>query len=231
MIREFPLFIVNLKNYKQASGDNILKFLEAANVIRNKLNINILIALPHLELYYYVRNYKQYTSFLMAQSFDVIEYGGSTGHIPLMKLYDFGIRYSLLNHSENKVDLNKLIELYKGLIKIPDFKVIICVDSIDELKRLINACIKPYAYAIEPPELIGTGRSVSKYKPEVISEAVSIGRRYGLKILCGAGVSNREDVIAALRLGADGILVASAIAKQEDPYDKMYDMALGLLNV
>jgi triosephosphate isomerase len=35
--------------------------------------------------------------------------------------------------------------------------------------------------------------------------------------LCGAGISKGEDVIAAMELGAEGVLLASGVVKAEDP--------------
>ena len=54
---------------------------------------------------------------------------------------------------------------------------------------------------------------VSKAKPEVVTRAVSLVRnRYSsIPVLCGAGISKGEDVVAALRLGAQGVLLASGV--------------------
>ena len=44
-------------------------------------------------------------------------------------------------------------------------------------------------------------------------------------ILCGAGISAGEDVRAALRLGTQGVLVASGVVKAKDPYAIMLEFA------
>jgi len=48
------------------------------------------------------------------------------------------------------------------------------------------ASFKPDYIAIEPPELIGTGVSVSKARPEIISKTVKIVRETNpkVKVLC-----------------------------------------------
>jgi triosephosphate isomerase len=81
--------------------------------------------------------------------------------------------------------------------------------------------------AVEPPELIGTGIPVSKAKPEVVSDTVSLVRRINsdVVILCGAGITTGEDVAAALKLGTQGVLVASGIVKAKDPYKALLDFA------
>jgi triosephosphate isomerase len=78
----------------------------------------------------------------------------------------------------------------------------------------------PDIVSFEPPELIGTGIAVSKAQPQVITNAVSLVRQVNadITILCGAGISQSQDVATALKLGTDGVLVASGIVKAKDPY-------------
>jgi len=47
-------------------------------------------------------------------------------------------------------------------------------------------------------------------------------------VLCGAGVTNGEDVRAALELGADGVLLASGVVKAQDKKVVLIDLASGL---
>jgi triosephosphate isomerase len=49
-----------------------------------------------------------------------------------------------------------------------------------------------------------------------------------VRVLCGAGITNGEDVKAALKLGAEGILVASGVVKAEDQYMALLDLARGM---
>jgi len=44
-------------------------------------------------------------------------------------------------------------------------------------------------------------------------------------ILCGAGISHGEDVTAALRLGTQGVLVASGIVKAKNQYAVLREFA------
>ena len=81
------------------------------------------------------------------------------------------------------------------------------------------AKFRPDFVAIEPPELIGKGKAVSKVKPKIISMAVKIVRNITrkTKVLCGAGISSGEDVKKALELGSAGVLVSSAFVKAKNP--------------
>ncbi len=217
-----PSLIVNLKNYKQGSGDRVKLFLDYALDLWD-LGVGVYVAVPPLDLARYAGD-AEYRDIMFSQVFDVVGYGSYTGHIPLERLKDMGIKYSLLNHSEYKMDHGKIRELVDAANEA-GVETVVCVDSVEELNKLLSLGVRPKVYAIEPPELIGTGRSVSKYRPETVVEAVKIGSEHGVPVLCGAGVSSRDDVDAAMRLGVVGVLVASAIVKAEDPYVVMKAMA------
>jgi triosephosphate isomerase len=90
--------------------------------------------------------------------------------------------------------------------------------------------LKPYAVAVEPPELIGSGRSVSKVDPGIVEGTVKeVKRVYAdCVVLCGAGVTNGEDVKAAIELGADGVLLASGVVKAKDPRAALLDLVSGV---
>jgi triosephosphate isomerase len=85
--------------------------------------------------------------------------------------------------------------------------------------------------AVEPPELIGTGVPVSKAKPEVVSGTVELVKEINsdMVVLCGAGITRGEDVAAALRLGTEGVLVASGVVKAKDPYRVLLEFAEALI--
>jgi triosephosphate isomerase len=88
----------------------------------------------------------------------------------------------------------------------------------------------PDMIAIEPPELIGSGRAVSKERPEIVSDSVNKIRVVNreVRILCGAGITTGEDVYSALKLGAQGVLVASGVVKAQRPEDVLIDFCNGL---
>ena len=77
----------------------------------------------------------------------------------------------------------------------------------------------PDFVAVEPPELIGSDTSVSTAQPELISDSVKkICNGFDChSVLVGAGVKSGQDVKIALELGASGVLLASGVAKAEEP--------------
>ena len=76
-------------------------------------------------------------------------------------------------------------------------------------------CASPSMVAVEPPDLIGKGKSVSTERPEVVRESVDAAKSVSeaVEVLCGAGVNNGQDVNKALELGTVGVLLASGVTK------------------
>jgi triosephosphate isomerase len=105
---------------------------------------------------------------------------------------------------------------------------VVCVKDVNEAKKY--AKLNPDYIAIEPPELIGTGKAVSKEKPEVITKSVIAVKeaKNSTKLLCGAGIVSGEDVAKAIQLGAKGILVASGIVKAKNWNDIIEEFALAI---
>ena len=95
-------------------------------------------------------------------------------------------------------------------------KELISKGGILEAKKY--AKLNPTFIAIEPPELIGTGRAISTEKPALITNAVKAvsSAKNSTKLLCGAGIVSGQDVSKAKELGSKGILVASGIVKAKN---------------
>jgi triosephosphate isomerase len=93
---------------------------------------------------------------------------------------------------------------------------IVCVQDVSEASKY--AKLNPDYIAIEPPELIGSGKAVSTERPELITEAAKAVKnaKNSTKLLCGAGIVSGADVRKAIELGSSGILVASGIVKAKN---------------
>jgi triosephosphate isomerase len=87
-------------------------------------------------------------------------------------------------------------------------------ESVEESLKIAE--LSPEMIAYEPPELVGTGISVSKARPSQITDFVN-GVTPKVRRLVGAGISSPGDVAKAIELGADGWGVSSAFAKSPDP--------------
>jgi triosephosphate isomerase len=205
------LFIINCKNYEEISGDKILEFVKIAEKISKKYKIKIAIAPPQ-HLIGLVSNSKIP---ILAQHIDNSKVGSTTGYVIAELLKKSKVSGSLINHSEHRIsseDISKLI------LKLRELKMIsiVCVKDVSEAKKYSK--LNPDYIAIEPPELIGSGKAVSNERPEIIIKAADAVKSANnkTKLLCGAGIVSGQDVVKALELGSKGILVASGIIKAKN---------------
>ncbi len=108
---------------------------------------------------------------------------------------------------------------------IADLQSLVCADTTQASVEI--AGMLPDMLAIEPPELIGTGISISKARPELITYSLKQIRKVNrsVRVLCGAGVTTAEDVSKALELGSEGVLVASGVVKSKDARAVLQSMA------
>ncbi len=154
---------------------------------------------------------------VFAQHIDPIKPGSSTGHILVESVKEAGAVGTLINHSERQL---RLIDIEATIALCREKGLTSCVCANNPLASAAIAAMRPDITSVEPPELIGTGISVSKAQPEIVTDTVSLVHKVDpeMAILCGAGISTAEDVAIALKLGTQGVLVASGIVKAKDPY-------------
>ncbi len=161
---------------------------------------------------------------VFAQHIDPIAPGSFTGHILPEAIRETGAVGTLINHSERRL---KLADIDATITRARESDLLSVVCANNAAVSAAAAALKPNMIAVEPPELIGTGIPVSKAKPEVVSGTVDLVKRINpdVVILCGAGITRGEDVAAALRLGTEGVLVASGVVKAKDPYKVLLEFA------
>jgi triosephosphate isomerase len=104
---------------------------------------------------------------------------------------------------------------------------IVCAATSKEVGEL--ARLNPNMIAIEPPELIGTGKAVSKVNPSIITQSVEEAGKHSenIKVICGAGIVDKADVQSAVKLGSKGILLASGLIKSGTWKDKLKELCEG----
>jgi len=205
------LFIINCKNYDEVSGEKITKLVKTAHSISRKYGIKIAVAPPQHLL-------SQVASSripILAQHVDDSKVGSTTGFMIPELLKKSKVKGSLINHSEHRISSKEIEHLVKRLRKLRMISVV-CVKNVAE--ALKYAKLNPNYIAIEPPELIGSGKAVSKERPELITRAAIAVKsaKNQTKLLCGAGIVSGEDVKQSMILGSKGILVASGIIKAKN---------------
>ena len=134
-----------------------------------------------------------------------------------------GVLGTLLNHSDHRLKPGTISQILKNLP--PDFISILCIQSLGQVQTWAKKLKSTY-FAYEPPELIGNKhQSVATIKPESITNiTLELGK---IQLLVGAGIHCQADVIASLKLGAVGILVATDVVTASDPESQLLDLALG----
>jgi len=214
-----------MKAYPELLNGGAVKLAKAAEKVARELGASIIVAPPHT----YLRQVVEAVGIpVYAQSADPVDPGARTGHIPLEFVKDAGAAGVIINHSEHRLLLNDIAYLV-GKAKTLNLETVVCAP--DPPSSAAAAALYPTAVAMEPPELIGTGRSVSRTKPDVVVETVNAVRRVNgeVKVITGAGIEDYNDVAKALELGTVGVLVASAIVRAKDWEAKITELAKPLV--
>ena len=219
------LLVVNFKTYIEATGKRAVQLARVAEEVSRETGANIIVAPQFTDI---EPVSKTVDIPFFSQHLDSVRPGAHTGHVLAEAIKSAGAEGSLLNHSEKRISKSEIAESLK-LCADADLQCLVCADTTEASVDV--AKMSPDMIAIEPPELIGTGISVSKVRPELITQSLKEIRKLNrtVKVLCGAGVTTAEDVSKALELGSEGVLVASGIVKNKDPKAILQSMASTML--
>lgn len=209
-----PIILINFKTYTESTGQKALELAKQAEKAHNETQVAIGVAPQFTDIAIIAR---AVSIPVFSQHIDPIKPGNCTGHVLAESIRQAGATGTLINHSERQLKLSDIDETIK-LAENNDLATCVCANN-PNISQAV-ATLEPDILAIEPPELIGTGIPVSKAKPEVITDTIRLVRKVNpdVTILCGAGITQPEDVAAALKLGTQGVLVASGIVKAKNPY-------------
>jgi len=219
-----PVIVLNMKSYAESAGRRGFELAKICEDVASKQGVNIAICPQQVEL---ARIASLINIPCFAQHVDAVEPGSHTGFVTLESVKEAGATGTLVNHSEHRLriaDIDFIVRRAPSL----DLLTIVCTNNIAVSRAVAE--LKPYAIAIEPPELIGSGKAVSKVEPEIVANTVEEVKKLhkDCVVLCGAGVTNGEDVQKAIELGADGVLLASGVVKAKDPKTALIDLIAGL---
>ena len=218
--------VVNFKTYIEATGKRAIELAKIAEEVSRQTGAVIVVAPQFTDI---EPVSKTVDIPVFSQHVDSVRPGAHTGHVIAEAVKSAGAEGSLLNHSERRIKPSEIVESLKSCIDA-GLRSLVCADTTEAGVEI--AKMSPDMIAIEPPELIGSGVSVSKARPELITESVRQIRKVNrtVKVLCGAGITTAEDVSKALELGSEGVLVASAVAKVRDPRTVLQSMAKVMLS-
>ena len=157
-----------------------------------------------------------------AQHLDPVGQGSHTGWLEPQTAIARGASGTIINHAEHKVSIDHVRDL---MAMLPDdFPICACAADVAEARALAE--LGPTFIAVEPPELIGGDISVTTADPAVVSDTVAAVKEVNpdVRVLCGAGVKNGQDVATAISLGAEGVLLASGVTKSRDAASVLIDL-------
>jgi len=161
------------------------------------------------------------------QHVDANGHGSHTGSTLAEAVADTGATGTLVNHSEKRLKLADVDGAIRAAHRA-GLETVACGNNPRQVAAA--AALGPDAVAVEPPELIGGDVSVATADPGIVEDAVDAAAAVdeSVDVFCGAGISTGEDVAAAADLGATGVLLASGVAKADDPRAVLEDLVAPL---
>jgi triosephosphate isomerase len=209
-----PMIIINFKTYLESTGKKAVELAQISEKVAKETGANIVVVPQFADL---AKVAETVNIPVFAQHIDPIKPGNCTGHILAESVKEAGAVGTLINHSEMQLRLADVDAVVRLAL---EKELVSCVCTSNPSISAAVAYLNPDIISIEPPELIGTGVAVSKAHPEDVTNTIRLVRKVNEKaiILCGAGISHGEDVSVALKLGTQGVLVASGVVKAKDPY-------------
>jgi len=215
-----PLILINLKAYREGTGRGAHDIAAAAHTVGRESGADIGVAPQYMDIHplcihHHIPVY--------AQHIDGIEPGSYTGHVPAWAVREAGATGTLINHSERRLTLADVDAAVQAARKA-NLITVVCTNNV--ATSAAAAALGPDYVAVEPPELIGSGVSVSRADPDIITGSVEAVRNVSssVRVLTGAGISTGECVRIALDLGTEGVLLASGVVKADDPVEALRDL-------
>ena len=220
-----PFVLINFKTYAEATGKKAIELAKTVEKVSLETGVCMGVAPQFADI---APIAKAVSIAIFAQHIDPVMPGNSTGHVLAESVLENGAKGTLINHSERRL---KLADIDAAVARARDVGLVSVVCTNNPSVSASAAALNPDMLAIEPPELIGTGIPVSKAKPEVVTGTVKLVRNINKKvtILCGAGITAGEDVAAALKLGTEGVLVASGVVKAKSPDKVLLQFAKAIM--
>ena len=220
-----PLIVVNFKTYATAMGQKAVQLAQAMERASRE-HVRMVAVVSAFDLH----AVKQAAPSLevWSQHLDPVGQGSFTGWLQPDNAIEQGTQGTIINHAEHKVEIDHVQKLMQQL---PDnFPICACAADVSEAHHLAE--LGPTFIAVEPPELIGGEISVTTADPAIVSDTVNAVRNINpdVRVLCGAGVKDGQDVKTAVELGAHGVLLASGVTKAADVDAVLADLVAGLEN-
>ncbi|MBW3021125.1 triose-phosphate isomerase [Candidatus Woesearchaeota archaeon] len=204
-------YIINFKTYKEGTGKNALKLIKQLESTKMDPILCLQPGDVHLS--------SKTKLTIWAQHVDPINYGSNTGWILPEDMKANGVKGVLINHSEHKT--TKIREILKECKELK-LKTMVLVPKPEDVKKFVK--YNPDYIGVEPPEYIGSKTTSVTSKPNLIEKSVKNSAK--IPLFVGAGIKSKEDIIISKKLGAKGVLIASAIVTSKTPSKKLLELKI-----
>lgn len=218
-----PIFEIGLKGYLY--GVEALELAKAADNISKKYNVSIIFDPQYVDIP--IISHQTKNIYIFSQHMDSIEIGIGVGSILPEALKNAGAVGTLLNHAEKRISLAEINKTIKRADKV-GLATLVCADSPEEAAAIAH--LNPNMILAEPPDLIGSVKSVGKFQKDFILETLKLVKKINPKIIIfnSAGIKTAKDVREVIRLGAEATGSTSGILKAKDPIKTMEEMIIAL---
>ncbi|MFA5772696.1 MAG: triose-phosphate isomerase [Thermoplasmata archaeon] len=215
-----PIVAVNFKAFSESTGKKGILLAKICDEVAKETGISIIVVPQTTEIRKIVETVEIP---VFAQHIDAVAPGSYTGHITAESVLEAGASGTLINHSECRMQIAD-IEAVVSKCKKAGLMSLVCTNNLPV--SLACSLLKPDFVAIEPPELIGGDISVTTADPDIVKNTVVAIKNVNrdVRVLCGAGVKDGKDLTMAIKLGTEGVLLASGIVKAKDPKKALLEL-------
>jgi triosephosphate isomerase len=218
-----PFFEIGVKNY--LFGDAVFELAQAADRSAIEFDVSVLFIAPYVD----IRRIAEHTEKLivLAPYMDVIRPGRGLADILPEAIHAAGASGVVVNHSERPMSIGA-VSATLARAKELDLLTFACADTIAETRAL--AQLGPDILNPEPSAKIGS--SGGGVDLDFMRESVAAVRAIDPRILVeqAAGITTPDEVYRYIRAGADGVGVASGIAKSPIPQHTVREMISAVRN-
>jgi len=215
-----PLFEIGLKGYLY--GKAALELAKEADRLSRKYNIGIIFDPQYSDISLIARETQNI--YVFSQHMDSIKPGRGIGSVLPEALKSAGATGTLLNHAEKRITLSEISKSIKRADEA-GLATLVCADSPEEAAAIAH--LRPNMILAEPPDLIGSSKTVGK---RFIEKTMLLVKSIDPEIIVfnSAGIKTSRDVREVIMLGAEGTGSTSGILKAKDPFRIMEEMISAL---
>lgn len=213
------MILVNFKVYKETWGEGAIKFAKICKEVMEETGTEIIPVVSAFDLIRVKEIMGEKKVYL--QKIDGDFEGAHNGSISLKQAQILGASGALINHSESRLKSGKVLQLLKIWPK--DMDSVVCIQTLGQTEKWARN-ISPTFIAYEPKYLISNReKSVASEKPEIIKKIAEHYKK--TRVLAGAGVRTKEDVLVTKKMGGVGVLAAANIMRAENPKKVLVDLS------